>query len=94
MKTNNPQTHEVIKRKMCECAEIDYDTVNWHDGSHLKLTWNHDQMSSFVDWMANEIHKNASFRKAVAKYPALAKSKSASLAIAKSFEAQYGFAYK
>jgi len=88
---DHKEANSIIRHKMCEIAGIEFDTVTWDDGSHLKLKYSRAQSQQFIDWMVNELVKNASFRNAVARYPSIVKSKKWALKLAESFEANYGF---
>ena len=88
---DHKEANSIIRHKMCECAGIEFDTVTWNDGSHLKLKWTPIQRADFIDWFTDEIVKNSPFRKAVSRYPALTKTKKWAHKLAIWFDFQYGF---
>ena len=78
-------------RKMCEYANIDFESVNWQDGSHLKLEWTKEQEESFRQWMVNELMTSRLYRQAITQYPNLAKGKFRATKVANEFIWNYGF---
>jgi hypothetical protein len=80
-----------VKHKMCEHAQVDYNTVNWYDGSHHKLTWTQEQENEFKKWFINELLSSAIFRRALTRFPSLVKGKYHATKYANEFVFNYGF---
>ena len=82
---------DTILRKMCEFGGVDFDSVNFQDGSHLRIEWTQKQENEFRDWLALEIRTNKWMRNYLARGPELAKKKYYALKIANEFVFVYGF---
>lgn len=82
---------QLALHKMCEYANIDYETVKWADGTHLLMEWTDEQEESFRQWMINELRTSRLFREAIAKHPNLAKGKFHATKLTNEFIFNYGF---
>lgn len=76
---------------MCEFACIDYNTVDWSDGSHHKLTWTQEQENEFKKWFVNELLSSALFRRELTRFPSLIKGKYHATKFVNEFVNKYGF---
>ena len=80
-----------VKHKMCEYAQVDFNCVNWADGSHHKITWTQEQENKFKEWFIKELISSKLFRTELTRFPTLIKGKFYATKYVNEFTMNYGF---
>jgi hypothetical protein len=84
---------KIVCHAMAVAAGLNYDKINWMDGTHLKLKWSESQEKAFKQWLVNELKVNAKMRNVMMKFPSNRLVKNYKK-IADEFCFLYGFNYE
>lgn len=82
---------EVILRKMCSMAGVDYDETDFVTSSwYLQACWAETDQNRFIDWLTDYLYKNTAARDEIMDRPVKIKTKCREAA--KGFTWNYGWA--